>query len=86
MPVALELSILLHHDLIEPLQLAQAQRHLNIGDPELKPSCRCKYHPGPRRWPLKALGLAHDAVAAQFRHALGQQRIVGSGQGRLRRW
>jgi hypothetical protein len=33
MPVALELSILLHHDLIEPLQLAQAQRRLDVSDP-----------------------------------------------------
>jgi hypothetical protein len=41
MPVVLDLLILLHHDLIEPLQLAQAQRHLNIGDPGFKPSCRC---------------------------------------------
>ena len=47
MPVALDLSILLNHDLIEPLRLAQAQRHLNIGDPELKPSCRCTYIQGP---------------------------------------
>ena len=86
MPVALELSILLHHDLIEPLQLAQAQRRLDVSDPVVEAQLLLLLIvPGPRRCPLKALGLAHDAVAAQFRHALGQQRIDGGGHGRLRR-
>jgi hypothetical protein len=66
--------------------VAQAQRRLDVSDPVVEAQLLLLIYQGPRRWPLKALGLAHDAVAAQFRHALGQQRIVGSGQGRLRRW
>ena len=86
MPVALDLSISLHHDLIEPLQLAQAQRRLNIGDPESKPSCRCTYIQGPAAGRSKRSASRTMAWLLSSAMRWASKRIDGDGHGLLRRW